>query len=98
MAFPSKTIPEEILQKGPGTVSRFSPERVAFVLNSVSLVLLPCHFWVSCHVSEALADSGVMLFCLTAILTIVKFKNRARPVGALGIATLLLVLHVISAH
>ncbi len=73
----------------------FSPRRVAWVTASISMLLVPVHFWVSCAVSGRLAIAGAVLVAITAMLSLADKGKSGAPIG---IALVSLVGHTLCTH
>ncbi len=75
---------------------RFSPRRVAWVTSTLSVLLVPCHFWVSCALSGRLAISGIGLVVVTGLFNLAdKTGKKALP---FGFALVGLVGHTLCTH
>jgi hypothetical protein len=74
----------------------FSPRRVAWVTAMLSVLLIPCHFFVSCDLSGRLAMSGIGLVFITGFFSLAdKTGKKALP---FGLAVVGLIGHTLCTH
>ena len=75
---------------------RFSSRRVAWVTACMSLLLIPCHCFVSCDLSGHLAMSGIGLVVITGLFSLAdRTGKKALP---FGLALAGLVGHTLCTH
>lgn len=73
-----------------------SPRRVAWVAAVMSLLLIPCHFFVSCDLSGRIAMSGIGLVFITGMFTLAdRTGKKALP---FGLAVVGLIGHTLCTH
>ena len=77
-------------------VAGFSPRRVAWITASLSLALVPVHFYVSCEMSGRLACSDFGLLCLTIGLSV---ADRSGKKGSpIALAVIGFIAHGLCTH
>jgi len=64
----------------------FSGKRVGLVLACISFGLIPFQFYVSCQLSEALAEIGFVIFCATGILSFICPQGTTHRFRAVALA------------
>jgi len=74
----------------------FSPRRVAWATAILSVLLIPCHFFVSCDLSGRLAMSGIGLVFVTGIFSLA--DKTGRKTLPFGLAVVGLIGHILCTH
>jgi hypothetical protein len=80
------------------TIWGFSPERMAYVLSVLSIILVPIHSHLPCEASEALGGFALMLALITGILCWLIPREAPRRLVPNALALAAFLAHLASIH
>lgn len=87
-----------ILEDFKFSVRGFSPKRMGYLLNLVSLGFVPVHAHVSCEQSGTIAGFALLLMLATLVLCLFTPRSDPHRYRRFSLGLFIFLLHSMSAH